>query len=52
MCAHADAGLARRIVSKAGSEATALLDLTDKYIRQQPKVSGDSAQVCPLSLGG
>ncbi|KAF5836580.1 P-loop containing nucleoside triphosphate hydrolase protein [Dunaliella salina] len=45
-------GLARRIASKAGSEATALLDLTDKYIRQQPKVSGDSSQVLGRNLEG
>ena len=38
-------GLARRILSKAGSNATDLLDKTDAYIRSQPRVSGESAQV-------
>jgi hypothetical protein len=44
------AGLARRIVTKAGAEPTGLLELTDKFIRSQPQVSGDSSQVCPCSL--
>jgi ATP-dependent Clp protease ATP-binding subunit ClpB len=38
-------GLARRIVSKVGSDPTRMLDRTDDYIRRQPRVSGDSAQV-------
>jgi hypothetical protein len=38
-------GLARRILSKAGSDPTRLLDRTDAHIRKQPRVSGDSAQV-------
>jgi ATP-dependent Clp protease ATP-binding subunit ClpB len=38
-------GLARRIVSKVGSDATRLLDRTDDFIRKQPRVSGESAQV-------
>lgn len=38
-------GLARRIVSKAGSDPSRLLDTTESYIRQQPRVSGDSGQV-------
>ncbi len=38
-------GLARRILSKAGSNATDMLDKTDAYIRSQPRVSGDAAQV-------
>lgn len=38
-------GLARRIVSKAGSDATRLLDRTDSHLRVQPRVSGDSGQV-------
>ena len=38
-------GLARRIVSKAGSNPTLLLERTDQYIRQQPRVTGDSSQV-------
>lgn len=40
-------GLARRIVSKAGSNASRLLDKTEAFINQQPRVSGDSAQVGP-----
>ncbi len=39
------AGLARRIFSKAGSDPTRLLERTDAFIRKQPKVSGESAQV-------
>lgn len=31
-------GLARRIFSKAGVDNTRLLEATDKFIRQQPKV--------------
>ena len=38
-------GLARRILAKAGSNPTDLLDKTDAYIRQQPRISGDSQQV-------
>ncbi|KXZ44338.1 hypothetical protein GPECTOR_69g431 [Gonium pectorale] len=38
-------GLARRVLAKAGSNPTRLLERTDEYIRRQPKVSGDSAQV-------
>lgn len=38
-------GLARRVVSKAGGNPTALLDATDAFIRRQPRVSGDSSQV-------
>lgn len=34
-------GLARRIVSKAGSNPSALLEKTDDFIRKQPRVSGD-----------
>jgi ATP-dependent Clp protease ATP-binding subunit ClpB len=37
-------GLARRIISKAGSDPTRLLDKTDAFIRRQPRVSGDTAQ--------
>jgi hypothetical protein len=37
-------GLARRVISKAGSDATRLLDKTDAFIRRQPRVSGDTAQ--------
>lgn len=38
-------GLARRILSKAGSNPTQLLEKTDQYIRRQPRVTGDSSQV-------
>jgi len=38
-------GLARRILAKAGANPTELLDKTDAFIRQQPRVSGDSQQV-------
>ena len=38
-------GLARRVLSKAGSNPTQLLEKTDQYIRQQPRVTGDSSQV-------
>ncbi len=38
-------GLARRILAKAGSDATRLLESTDEYIRRGPRVSGDAAQV-------
>ena len=38
-------GLARRILAKAGSNPTQLLEKTDQYIRQQPRVTGDSSQV-------
>ncbi len=38
-------GLARRIVSKAGGNPTALLDAVDAFTRRQPRVSGDSQQV-------
>ena len=38
-------GLARRILSKAGSDATRLLERTDAFVKRQAKVSGDAAQV-------
>ena len=38
-------GLARRVLAKAGSNPTELLEKTDAFIRRQPKVSGDSQQV-------
>ena len=38
-------GLARRIVSKAGSNPTLLLERTDQDIRQQSRVTGNSSQV-------
>lgn len=38
-------GMARRIVSKAGSDPSRLLDKTDAWIKKQPRVSGDYGQV-------
>ena len=35
-------GLARRILSKAGSNPSALLEKTDQFIRGQPRVTGDT----------
>lgn len=43
-------GLARRILAKAGSNPTDLLDKTDAYIRSQPRVTGDSQQVHLFSV--
>lgn len=43
-------GLARRIVSKAGSDPSRLLDKTEAFIRQQPRVTGESGQVRPHPL--
>ncbi|MEW5302565.1 MAG: hypothetical protein WDW36_005336 [Sanguina aurantia] len=43
-------GLARRIISKAGSESTRLLERTDAFIRKQPRVSGEAAQVLGRNL--
>jgi ATP-dependent Clp protease ATP-binding subunit ClpB len=37
-------GLARRIVSKAGSDPTRLLDKADAFIRRQPRQQGSTAQ--------
>ena len=37
-------GLARRILAKAGSNPSQLLEKTDDFIRRQPRVSGDSQQ--------
>lgn len=45
-------GLARRIVSKAGSDPSRLLDKTEAFIQQQPRVTGDSAQVAFLGTPG
>ncbi|KAL6751303.1 ClpB chaperone, Hsp100 family [Haematococcus lacustris] len=45
-------GLARRIVAKAGSDPSRLLDQTDAFIRRQPVVSGGSAQVLGRNLEG
>lgn len=40
-------GLARRILSKAGSNPSGLLEKTDDFIRNQPRVTGDTgSQVC------
>ena len=35
----------RRVISKAGSDPTRLLERVDSHISKQPKVSGESAQV-------
>jgi hypothetical protein len=43
-------GLARRIVSKAGSDPSRLLERTEAFIRQQPRVTGDSAQALPSPI--
>ncbi|KAK9904142.1 hypothetical protein WJX75_005374 [Coccomyxa subellipsoidea] len=45
-------GLARRVLAKAGANPTDLLDKTDAYIRQQPRISGDSQQVLGRNLEG
>jgi ATP-dependent Clp protease ATP-binding subunit ClpA len=42
-------GLARKILSKAEGNPTALLDATEAFIRRQPRVSGDSSQVACAS---
>jgi ATP-dependent Clp protease ATP-binding subunit ClpB len=43
-------GLARKIVSKAEGNPTALLDATEAFIRRQPRVSGDSSQILGRNL--
>ncbi|KAK9844153.1 hypothetical protein WJX81_006180 [Elliptochloris bilobata] len=43
-------GLARRILAKAGSNPTELLEKTDAFIRRQPRVTGDSQQVLGRNL--
>ncbi|KAG2501027.1 hypothetical protein HYH03_000847 [Edaphochlamys debaryana] len=43
-------GLARRVFAKAGSDPTRLLERTDAFVRRQPTVSGDSAQVLGRNL--
>ena len=45
-------GFARRVINKAGSDATRLLDKTDAFIRRQPRVSGDTAQQMCQKGGG
>ena len=45
-------GLARRILAKAGSAPTDLLDKTDTFIRRQPRVTGDSQQARPGFFAG
>lgn len=45
-------GLARRILAKAGSNPTQLLEKTDQYIRRQPRVTGDSSQVRQACIHG
>lgn len=44
-------GLARRVIAKAGSEPSRLLDKTDAFIRKQPTVRGEAAQVCTNGEG-
>ena len=44
-------GLARRILAKAGSNPTGLLDKTEDFIRRQPRVTGDSQQVRSRAQG-
>ncbi|KAK6912521.1 Clp, repeat (R) domain [Dillenia turbinata] len=36
-------GLARRIFTKAGADNTTVLQATDEFISQQPRVTGDSS---------
>mmetsp|Transcript_40635 Transcript_40635/g.96531 ORF Transcript_40635/g.96531 Transcript_40635/m.96531 type:complete len:899 (+) Transcript_40635:111-2807(+) len=43
-------GLARRIVQKAGSDPSRLLEVTDAFIRKQPKVTGDAGQILGRNL--
>jgi ATP-dependent Clp protease ATP-binding subunit ClpB len=43
-------GLARRILSKAGQNPSQLLEKTDQYIRQQPRVTGDASSVLGRNL--
>ena len=43
-------GLARRILAKAGSNPTELLEKTDDFIRRQPRVTGDSQQARLLAM--
>ncbi|GFR51535.1 hypothetical protein Agub_g13952, partial [Astrephomene gubernaculifera] len=43
-------GLARRVLAKAGGNPSRLLERTDEFIRKQPKVSGDAAQVLGRNL--
>jgi ATP-dependent Clp protease ATP-binding subunit ClpB len=45
-------GLARRVVSKAGGNPSALLDTVDAFTRRQPRVSGDSQQVTVRKVEG
>ena len=42
------AGLARRIMSKAGADSTSLLEQTNAYIKRQPRISGKYEQVSCL----
>jgi len=45
-------GLARRIFQKAGSDPSRLLEVTDAFIKRQPKVTGDAGQVLGRNLEG
>lgn len=40
-------GLGVVFAAQAGSDTRSLLDYTERFLKQQPKVSGDSAQVRP-----
>lgn len=39
-------GLARRILQKAGSDPSRLLQATDSFIKRQPRVTGEAGQAC------
>ncbi len=43
-------GLARRILAKAGSDPSRMLERTDAFIRRQPTISGDAGQVLGRNL--
>jgi len=43
-------GLAKRIFHKAGADTGALIDYVNKFMMQQPKVGGESAQVLGRQL--
>jgi len=43
-------GLTKRILDRAGADSLGMLEYTKRFLRQQPKVSGDSAQVLGRQL--
>mmetsp|Transcript_2461 Transcript_2461/g.5070 ORF Transcript_2461/g.5070 Transcript_2461/m.5070 type:complete len:988 (-) Transcript_2461:605-3568(-) len=43
-------GLSKRILDRAGADSAGMLEYTKRFLRQQPKVSGDSAQVLGRQL--